>query len=101
MTSTTRVDTAAARMDISSLPREVLSTHVLSSDFLPEPADLGRLRAVSHAMRNAVDATGREIKEVSDKEAAKLGYVSLLKDCLLYTSPSPRDQRGSRMPSSA
>ena len=26
---------------------------------------------------------------------AKLG------DCLLYTSPSPRDQRGSRMPSSA
>ena len=36
-------------------------------------------------------------------------HVSLLSDtylrdlltCLLYTSPSPRDQRGSRMPSSA
>ena len=29
--------------------------------------------------------------------------IDLLKDltCLLYTSPSPRDQRGSRMPSSA
>ena len=27
--------------------------------------------------------------------------VSLLQTCLLYTSPSPRDQRGSRMPSSA
>ena len=27
--------------------------------------------------------------------------VSLNKVCLLYTSPSPRDQRGSRMPSSA
>ena len=25
----------------------------------------------------------------------------ILSDCLLYTSPSPRDQRGSRMPSSA
>ena len=25
----------------------------------------------------------------------------IYKDCLLYTSPSPRDQRGSRMPSSA
>ena len=25
----------------------------------------------------------------------------LWSDCLLYTSPSPRDQRGSRMPSSA
>ena len=28
-------------------------------------------------------------------------YLSLPKFCLLYTSPSPRDQRGSRMPSSA
>ena len=31
-------------------------------------------------------------------------FVTRLKendDCLLYTSPSPRDQRGSRMPSSA
>ena len=26
---------------------------------------------------------------------------ALFHDCLLYTSPSPRDQRGSRMPSSA
>jgi len=29
------------------------------------------------------------------------GFVYDLKTCLLYTSPSPRDQRGSRMPSSA
>ena len=34
------------------------------------------------------------------------GYVKMLDEregnvCLLYTSPSPRDQRGSRMPSSA
>ena len=28
-------------------------------------------------------------------------YTALLEHCLLYTSPSPRDQRGSRMPSSA
>ena len=27
--------------------------------------------------------------------------VNEFKTCLLYTSPSPRDQRGSRMPSSA
>ena len=27
--------------------------------------------------------------------------VTMNKGCLLYTSPSPRDQRGSRMPSSA
>ena len=29
------------------------------------------------------------------------GAPSVNPDCLLYTSPSPRDQRGSRMPSSA
>ena len=31
----------------------------------------------------------------------KSTFVRDRKDCLLYTSPSPRDQRGSRMPSSA
>ena len=30
-----------------------------------------------------------------------LGSRSVIGICLLYTSPSPRDQRGSRMPSSA
>ena len=32
---------------------------------------------------------------------ALLLQTGLLMICLLYTSPSPRDQRGSRMPSSA
>ena len=37
------------------------------------------------------------------KELAKrdIGACILFDPCLLYTSPSPRDQRGSRMPSSA
>ena len=33
--------------------------------------------------------------------AAMYVGVAVLVSCLLYTSPSPRDQRGSRMPSSA
>ena len=33
--------------------------------------------------------------------ASILGMVAISSACLLYTSPSPRDQRGSRMPSSA
>ena len=34
--------------------------------------------------------------------AGKANAFTAIKDvCLLYTSPSPRDQRGSRMPSSA
>jgi hypothetical protein len=77
----TRVDTAAAQGGFSSLFLAAISTtHILRSDFLPEPGDLGRLRAVSRGMRDAVDATGREIKELSDHEALDLGYVSLLKD---------------------
>ena len=40
------------------------------------------------------------------KNLAELGerFLKVINDinnCLLYTSPSPRDQRGSRMPSSA
>ena len=34
------------------------------------------------------------------KEDPKV-VIEHLETCLLYTSPSPRDQRGSRMPSSA
>ena len=34
------------------------------------------------------------------KHEPELQYI-YLENCLLYTSPSPRDQRGSRMPSSA
>ena len=34
-------------------------------------------------------------------EIVKKAFTRYLRSCLLYTSPSPRDQRGSRMPSSA
>ena len=60
----------------SCLPLEVVVTHILSADSLPDPIDLARLSAVSRAMRAAVKATGRKIKEHLDWEAAKLGYLS-------------------------
>ena len=46
------------------------------------------------------------LRSDTDKAVAKLNLAGLAisrrrKSCLLYTSPSPRDQRGSRMPSSA
>ena len=40
-----------------------------------------------------------EFRSTLDQEGDELSC--LLEICLLYTSPSPRDQRGSRMPSSA
>ena len=36
-----------------------------------------------------------------EAEEALLGSALLSRDCLLYTSPSPRDRTRSRMPSSA
>ena len=56
---------------------------------------------------NAVTPQHPTKKEYYTKQAAILGLEPPHyekkedEDCLLYTSPSPRDQRGSRMPSSA
>ena len=41
------------------------------------------------------------LQKWNDLESLKHLLSTWLKGCLLYTSPSPRDQRGSRMPSSA
>ena len=62
------------------------------------------------------DVINDYVDSVEETKKAGLGFVSADDDkelkvkvsqreidkiCLLYTSPSPRDQRGSRMPSSA
>ena len=47
---------------------------------------------------NAIEACGHDAK--SNIESIS-NYDSELLDCLLYTSPSPRDRQKSRMPSSA
>ena len=39
--------------------------------------------------------------ENKEKDSFSFQLKKKIKTCLLYTSPSPRDQRGSRMPSSA
>ena len=56
--------------------------------------------------RNQVIQSGEQLANRFQGLAEQLqGFKSSLstqiEDCLLYTSPSPRDQRGSRMPSSA
>ena len=53
--------------------------------------------AVELSRKGVGDAAGAvsKISGVSKQEGSSNVY------CLLYTSPSPRDQRGSRMPSSA
>ena len=75
-------------------------------------------RVTAEELRQFVERFERleiEKKDIADQqkevlaEAKSRGYdtrimrkiVSLRKSCLLYTSPSPRDMRRSRMPSSA
>ena len=72
------------------------------------------------SLRNTMDSVENEIYSVrqghhmafvalsSEEEQLNRAVASMeaeivqwLSSCLLYTSPSPRDQRGSRMPSSA
>ena len=48
-----------------------------------------------------IHRSGSKTLEIEGKKLPRLVYVNTTKNCLLYTSPSPRDQRGSRMPSSA
>ena len=54
------------------------------------------LRPVTPSPADA-DADAAESVEAT----AAIGLPAAIRTCLLYTSPSPRDQRGSRMPSSA
>ena len=44
---------------------------------------------------------GPDVDAFSSFGDAQVEVTNNVYNCLLYTSPSPRDQRGSRMPSSA
>ena len=43
----------------------------------------------------------RAIQDSGLKEGGNIAVIIGMETCLLYTSPSPRDMRRSRMPSSA
>ena len=69
-----------------------------NGDIMKEPPHPLLVRS---KVRHVGDGVAMVIAEdrATAKDAADLIDVDY--DCLLYTSPSPRDQRGSRMPSSA
>ena len=73
----------------------VEKAEAISTDKRGEPASTMERVATPnvHTMQEVSDLLGMQLHE---------GVKTLVvKGCLLYTSPSPRDQRGSRMPSSA
>ena len=50
---------------------------------------------------DVIHAKLKQLKKFVLSEDESLSVRGVVDTCLLYTSPSPRDQRGSRMPSSA
>ena len=71
-----------------------MATPVFNRDFLQRTTDAGLPFHLAKKNVPFIDATGATQKP---DDPANPNAIN----CLLYTSPSPRDQRGSRMPSSA
>ena len=94
---------------------ELVSTHLVrqtadTTEYLP----LGKLEldhgkqtvrvTINPELMPHLPAMRAEIERDDLLNTARIGSLharALYRFCLLYTSPSPRDQRGSRMPSSA
>ena len=85
---------------LSSDLEEILAINQANIPEVGSVPDMGRLKSL-------LDWSSHLIVIRNDEIA---GFIILMREgqdydslnyCLLYTSPSPRDQRGSRMPSSA
>ena len=60
------------------------------------------LRSQGHSIIEVTDVSANNLKkELADVSGIVLRTAQMPNDCLLYTSPSPRDGLLSRMPSSA
>ena len=64
------------------LPQDI-KNQILGPANLPDPADGANLRAVSRGMRDAVDATGRELKELKIDQALDFGNVRAVRRLML------------------
>ena len=88
---------ASLSIDASSLSEGIIIDGGGNGDFVP---DLGETRCFridgSSTAAITVEFTNLTIQNGSIQDDDPGANI-----CLLYTSPSPRDQRGSRMPSSA
>ena len=74
---------------------EVLGDHLGDDPVVTKCGDT--ITACSLSLVDVID----DILDFTQIESGELSLRESVFSCLLYTSPSPRDQRGSRMPSSA
>ena len=64
------------------------------------PGNPSSTHAFGRTAKSQIETARKRIAELFNVTAGEIIFTSG-GTCLLYTSPSPRDQRGSRMPSSA
>ena len=69
---------------------------LVDSPFTPEDVE-----RIEKEMRTIISEKSPFVRQVVTREEAAALFRELGEDCLLYTSPSPRDATLSRMPSSA
>ena len=99
---------------MSTNPRQL--TGIVISDKADKTITVKIERRVKHPTYSKIMKRSTKVHAHDEENMAKVGDVvtvqecrpysksktwKLLSDCLLYTSPSPRDKRQSRMPSSA
>ena len=75
------VESSASDAFVELVQEGVVMTRVL--EHLPDSADVARLRAVCREVRDAVDATGRELKEMSAGEAVEAGCLDTVRRIIL------------------
>ena len=120
--------TTAGKIDRKALPEPSRKRPILESDFQSPSTELekyltnlwqeileidqigindkffelgGNSLQAAQFINRIQEKIGETIFIVTIFTAPSIGQYAKMLDCLLYTSPSPRDQRGSRMPSSA
>jgi hypothetical protein len=74
-------ESSASDAFVELVQKGVVMTRVL--EHLPDSADVARLRAVCREVRDAVDATGRELKEKSAEEAVEAGCLDTVRRMIL------------------
>ena len=91
------------------MPIQLINTGQTSNDGTGDTLRQGAIK-VNQNFTDIYTALGdgTNLTSITGVDTARFADVSgiatnatLFDNCLLYTSPSPRDQRGSRMPSSA
>ena len=99
----TKIKVSKNNISINNQTNQTLSKEISSNKNLESQNNISGIEVTSPIIGTAYHAPEPGAKKFVEvgKKIKKGDTVMIVEACLLYTSPSPRDQSGSRMPSSA